>query len=910
MSQDWLWYYLKRLPPDQALLEAQVARLFEALAPPPTALILDWRTARPTPTTPAAYDVALVSAHATPLSAADFRQLNQALRVDGQLALTAPAEPPAEKWAEELGLAGFIVTQWQPFLSEAAQSVQATLDTRWNQLSYDLTGHYVLRPWQQVLTPLEQRLRPWYEEQMPEQGRYLFMVAHKTGEEPVPPLLPAPQPLTTAPPVETGEQPADRETQLNNAPEAAPSSLSEQPDAFPAGRVYLPWLLVVGTVVAAFAAQNALRADPTRPAAGLRWLGLALAGLLGLRWWADRADRPATAPRRWQWPSIPSVRWLYLACLLLALLAAGVDATPILALLLWGAAGVGAFYALGGMAAGGDPITDMTEENPPAPTGGEDQGQTQAGPAAAPSPADSLPYGWLALGVIGLALATRFISLTTHPFMLNGSEASLALEAWRITLGQLRDPFSTGWLTNPTLPLFLNALPVQLLGRTVLAARWLSPLVGALTVWTTYAFGRRLWHPAVGLIAALLLAGSHLHLHYSRLGLTNVWDPLLLLLAVGGVATAWNKPTRRGWLLAGAAIGLNAYFFTASRLLPLILAGVAGLMLVSWTTGRAQARHILAGALLALVIALPQLLHYQSHPGLFMERANALAIQRNGWLAQEAAGRQASQATILSEQLTAAALGFTATLDRDTTYNPGIPFLGAVASAFFYLGVGMAVFHWRRPAYGGLLVWLAVTVVFGGALLLEPPYSRRLLAALPAVYLLTARALYWLGEKGFTAGVTAPLSERALALFQRYGVPVLILLALGVAALDVTFYFGRYQAERRFGDRNTEIAYVMSNYLNSLEGEWSAYFYGPPSMYVGFSTLAYLAADFEANLNLFDVIDPADLPHPPTSQVVYLFLPERADELPAVQATWPAGDLRTFQGYLANPLFLAYEVRP
>lgn len=910
MSEDWLWFYLKRLPPDQALVEAQVARLFaagqhlsvgEAQGDHPTERrLLDWRTTRSSPTAPAAYDLALVDARQTPLSAAEWQQLHQALSLDGRLVLITPADTPAETWAAQLGQAGFVITQWQPFLSEAAQATIASLDTRWHQLSYALTGHYVLRPWQRVLAPLEQRLRPWYTEAMPEQGRYLYLTAHKAGDEPIPPLLPPPrvsETLEVLPaPLPAITPPVATPITTDATEPGAPANESDTASLWPG---YLAWLLIAVTVVAAFAGQAALRANPTQPAAGLRWLGLALAGLLGLRWWIDRGDQPATPKRRWQWPAVPALRWLYLGCLLLALLASVLDSRPALALLLWVAAGVGAFYVLGG-APSPIPAGSVPPPAGPAPV------QTRLYHALVAIPRTS----WLAWGIVGVALALRLVSLTTHPFMLNGSEASLALEAWRVTLGQVRDPFSTGWLAHPTLPLFLTALPVQGLGRTVLAARLLSPLVGALTVWAIYVFGRRLWNPTVGLISAILLAGAHLHLHYSRLGLTNIWDPLLLLLAVGGVAVAWSAPTRRAWLLAGAAIGLNVYFFTASRLLPLILIGLMGVTVGQGAAWRAQARHILAATLLALVLALPQLLHYQSHPGLFMERAEALAIHRNGWLAQEAAQRQVSQATILGEQFTAAALGFTATLDRDTSYNPGIPFLGAVTSAFFYLGVGMALFHFRNLAYGGPLIWLLVTVLFGGALLLEPPHSRRLLAALPAVYLLAGRALYWLSEKGFAVSAPSLSAGQRTALFQRYGVGLLLSLALVVAGADAAFYFGRYRAEHRFGDRNTEIAYVMSNYLNSLEGEWSAYFYGPPSMYVGFSTLTYLATDFEANLNLFDVITFADRPRAPTSQVVHIFLPERLEELSAVQAEWPAGDLRTFQGYLASPLFVAYEVRP
>ena len=89
-------------------------------------------------------------------------------------------------------------------------------------------------------------------------------------------------------------------------------------------------------------------------------------------------------------------------------------------------------------------------------------------------------------------------------------------------------PFATGWLTNPTLPLYLVALPLRLFGNTAFALRLWSPLIGAANgVLALFLYGKWLWNRPVGLSAAILLLGSHFHLHFSRLGIMNVWDPLL-----------------------------------------------------------------------------------------------------------------------------------------------------------------------------------------------------------------------------------------------------------------------------------------------------------------------------------------------------------------------------------------------
>jgi hypothetical protein len=107
------------------------------------------------------------------------------------------------------------------------------------------------------------------------------------------------------------------------------------------------------------------------------------------------------------------------------------------------------------------------------------------------------------------------------------------------------------------------------------------------------------------------------------------------------------------------------------------------------------------------------------------------------------------------------------------------------------------------------------------------------------------------------------------------------------------------------------VAYETAVYLDDLGEDWTAYFYGPPAIYVSFPTIPFLVSDtFQAGHNLFDV-PPApenDLPPAPTRQRVYIFLPERSEELEPIQMAYPEGELRRVDGRYASPLFLAYEV--
>ena len=136
------------------------------------------------------------------------------------------------------------------------------------------------------------------------------------------------------------------------------------------------------------------------------------------------------------------------------------------------------------------------------------------------------------------------------------------------------------------------------------------------------------------------------------------------------------------------------------------------------------------------------------------------------------------------------------------------------------------------------------------------------------------------------------------------------LIAALIALADIGYYFGSYRNEHHFADRNTEIADTMANYLNSLEGDWSAYFYGPPSMYVDFPTIPFLASAYQKDGNLFDITDPdTNLPLTDSTNHVFIYLPERYDELAVAKLRFPSGQEKTFDGYHAQPLFTVYEIR-
>lgn len=827
----------------------------------------------------------------------------------------AHTDPP-ELWAERLALAGFTIERWQYYFSREALR---TLEIGHAQglpsaVIHALTGHWILGPWEGNLRRTEQWVRPYYEEEFPEQGAYLFFLGRKTADEPVDAALPPPQPYTLAELESAGivDQPQSVSTALfeetaEREPEIeidSPPQLLQENEAKPATdarRYIIPGLLVALTLSFAFLGQSALRATPQEPADGFRWFLFSAICLLVLLWF-QRAPNGGNAPH-WHWPNladIPKQRWLYLPAFLFTFGASRLASSPgylnpAIPLGIWAAGIALAAYSL------------------------SQESRSPIEHAAQPNRDAQLSTLKISVFLFLAALIMRVYDLANHPFIINGTEASLGLEALNVLSGVQNNPFGTGWLTNPSLPFFFLAIPLRILGSSAVSLRLLSVLIGAVTVPILFVIAQRLYGRNVALVAAILLAGSHYHIHFSRSGLTNAWDALIVLLALGFIAIAWQKAPQYGrstWLLAGSAVGFSAYLYTSSHLLPIMLLFLAVILAIfDGATLAKQGRHIIAMFALALIIALPQLLYYQSSPGTYTERANTLGIfdSQSGWLTQESARTGLSQLQLLATQFRQAALAFNATIDTSTSYGPYVPFLSFVFGILAVLGLILALIKLRQIRYSILVVWITVTLVFAGALLLDPPNSHRMIVAMPAVSILAAVSLNELVK------ALHRQNDRQDQVFSETGAVsgppvfliILLLVAGAVALYEVGFYFGAYRSEHNYGDRNTEIADGVAQYLSSLDGDWVAQFYGPPAMYVSFPTIPFLAGErFEEKVNLFDVPEGSIPLHDDVaSNKSFIFIPERYGEIEQLRAIYPSGQERMISGYYADPLFYVFEVR-
>ncbi len=517
---------------------------------------------------------------------------------------------------------------------------------------------------------------------------------------------------------------------------------------------------------------------------------------------------------------------------------------------------------------------------------------------------------WLEVATVAgltlLALLLRVAALGSVPYTLGGDEAWHGLLARQVLRGDLRNPFSMGYLSMPTFFYWPLSWSLWLVGNGMTGLRLPAALVGTATVPILYLFARDLWGRRTALLAALFLATYDYHIHYSRLGANNVWDPLFVVVTLWALDRGLTKEqgNYRSFLAAGLAMGLGAYFYTSARLLPVLAATYAAFV---WFQRRKEIRRpaLDLGLLVLafLIVAGPMLGYALAHPDEWNARVNQVGILQSGWLEREPELTGKSTATILAEQFLRAAGAFHVFSDRTVWYGAERPLLGFMAGAFAVLGMAWAVAHWRDRRYFLVLIWFWSVIISGGMLTESPPSSQRLVIAIPAVALLVAFGLLE--------------SMRLLCRLLRYGrrwenLALGVLISL-LAVSSVRFYFVEFAPSGRYGSENGETATMVGYYLRDQDRGTQVYFVGAPRIYWGFGSMSFLAPQVLGR----DVVDPLTSPPDFVDEaaaaaagrgVVFVLLPERVEELFWIQQALPDGQVEEFYDDWGRLRFTVYTL--
>jgi len=564
-------------------------------------------------------------------------------------------------------------------------------------------------------------------------------------------------------------------------------------------------------------------------------------------------------------------------------------------------------------------------------------------------------YDWLLMAAIfAVALFLRTYLLAADLPAMHGDEGEMGELARNVLYGpsagrgDLPLPyFRTGFLDHPTLFHFLQAGALILVGDTIYSLKLLSALFGALCAPLIYVIGRVGWGRAAGVVAAWLLAVSHLHIQFSRIALNNiesVWFTVafvmlaILVDALGEVRPAAARapaapeedaqppgdalpPDQTGtapgaaqgtqdspdaatdrrlllFTLIGLTVGLSQYFYYGSRLLAIL---AVPMLLLLWWSRRATLRDLAVAAASAVAIYLPLLYFYTRNLPSFINRTRGVSVFSQEGV-QHVLGSAATWPgdwwPLLVTQVQRNAEFFVASGDRSAFYMPEFPAFDPLTVALFWLGLGVLVIQWRRFPAQAALLWLLLGVLLGGVATNDAPNAPRLIVAVPAVFVIAGAASQKLID---VLGALSPRGQRWAAA----GLAV----ALGAFTLQAnyTIYFERYAQMQPYAGWS-----AMARMMDQYAATHRSVMMGDPNLFVEHGAIRFLTAD-AARANLFTVDEfPVQqaLAADDGKGVLLIVLPHHLNNLAAIEQQFPGGESGTYYDALDRLIFAYYRLPP
>jgi len=362
-------------------------------------------------------------------------------------------------------------------------------------------------------------------------------------------------------------------------------------------------------------------------------------------------------------------------------------------------------------------------------------------------------WEWLAITLILLLAAVlRLWALGEVPPGLCHDEVAHWLIDRDILSGHHAIYFTAAYGHEP-LYHYVQAVTVALFGDHWLGLRYPSVAFGLLGLAATYVLVRRLFGVPAALLAGSWLALSFWPLFYARVALRAISLPFTAALSAYFLLRATIPPTSRStsprvrlsagsgiinWLLAGLFLGLSLYTYMSARVLPTVLIAFLAYLLLVSPPPRIPWVNLFTFLLTAILVSAPLVAWLGTHPG---------AEYRVAEVREPLDRLLAGDPSLVWQNLVANLNSFTFAGDPWPRQNiPGRPvFADPVGAALFYAGLLIALWRWRNPRYGLLLIWLAGALV-PSIVTSDAPSSIRNILGLVVVFVFPALALVEVGR--------------------------------------------------------------------------------------------------------------------------------------------------------------------
>lgn len=424
---------------------------------------------------------------------------------------------------------------------------------------------------------------------------------------------------------------------------------------------------------------------------------------------------------------------------------------------------------------------------------------------------------------VAAAIPLRFLHLATAPLTIHNDEAAISYYAFLVRNGPLEDFAHLDSFPHTNFWYYVTAAAMWLLGDSVVSGRVLSASLGVLGLLTTYGMAKLLFSRRIAVIALALLTTFHFHIHFSRIAINNIADPLFGTLIFAALAAGVRTRRYTLFAAAGALVGVAFYCYSGARLfVPLIAVVVAAWLLAErkqWRTWR-QSTAVESIVLVAISfwwIAAPFIQNVIKDPFNFTVR-----FRRDGvtwsWLVAEGSKQGTSPLSVLFDQVRHSFFAFIRYPDVDVGlfYDNKQTLLWGAAAVCAGLGFLIAVWRWRELRYQLLLAWFALAVAFGGVLMIHPPSVQRFVTLAPVLCLFMAFTI------DFVAGWAQSLWPGQDALIHT----ATLLLVAYLAADSTSAYFWGYLSRETYGTVHSQRVTLLDRFIDSTGQDPALWFVG------------------------------------------------------------------------------------
>jgi hypothetical protein len=255
----------------------------------------------------------------------------------------------------------------------------------------------------------------------------------------------------------------------------------------------------------------------------------------------------------------------------------------------------------------------------------------------------------------------------------------------------------------------------------------------------------------------------------------------------------------------------------------------------------------------------------------------------------------------LANQIQRSFFAYVQTPDESAFYTPYNPVLGWYAGVPFLIGLVVCLRRWRDPRWSILGLWVILTAILGGVLLVDPPQYPRFISVSPALALLVALGIvtvgYFLNDQ-FSARRFLTARDQVL----KWGIPLGLALLLALA--DQRTYIFDYLPKKLFYGERTVQMNEVATILDTLDGQYNIWFLSSRDLDMGHtSILPYLSPENRGAEYDGESIEPGE-------NYAFLIAPQRADEIPVVLDKMTGGELREyFNERTGKTLVYVYRVK-